>query len=37
MLKEAYGHAGVSIKGSYSDTTRDIFTLIVSNDEDPIM
>src|SRR5215831_5548676 len=35
MLKEAYAHIGVPVKGSYSYTARDTFTLIISNNEDP--
>src|SRR6266480_4425330 len=37
MLKEVYGHVGMPIEGSYSYTAGYIFTLIVSNNEDPIM
>jgi len=37
VFKKSYGDVGVSIKGSYSYTACDIFTLIIGNDEDPIV
>ena len=37
MLYEAYSYIGVPVKGSYSYATRDTFTLIISNNEDPVM